>query len=181
MVKTSKVFLNIAAVFCFIYGAVYIFSLIFIPIGIYCFLAAKRFVYKADHINDYYSLDKKIFRNYVIFASIACFPFGLLSIIPYVILTGNNIKVKTTEVKDSQTISESENKDNSNDIKVEDVKGQDNITSETVTEVKVENPETEEEKQEKFKKLQNFKEKGLITDDELEMAREQLFGKKEDK
>ena len=134
-----------------------------------------------DHINDYYSLDKKIFRNYVIFASIACFPFGLLSIIPYVILTGNNVKVKTTEVKDSETISEGENKDNSNDIKVEDVKGQDNITSETVTEVKVENPETEEEKQEKFKKLQNFKEKGLITDDELEMAREQLFGKKEDK
>ena len=89
--------------------------------------------------------------------------------------------MKTTEVKDSQTIGESENKDNLNNIKVEDVKGQDNETSETVTEVKVENPETEEEKQEKFKKLQNFKEKGLITDDELEMAREQLFGKKEDK
>ena len=170
--------------FCFLYGAVYIFSLVFIPFGIYCFLAAKRFVYKADHINDFYSLDKKVFRNYVIYASIACFPFGMLSIISYVILTGNNVKVSTTNVSDDQTISEAKpEENNSNEIKVESVeeKPEDKVEPQEVTEAKATDPETEEEKQEKFKKLQTFKEKGLITDDELEMAREQLFGKKEDK
>ena len=37
---------------------------------------------------------------------------------------------------------------------------------------------TEEEKQEKFKKLQQFRDKGIITEEELELAKEQLFGKK---
>ena len=38
---------------------------------------------------------------------------------------------------------------------------------------------TDEEKQAKFKKLQNFRDKGIITEEELELAREQLFGKKQ--
>ena len=163
--KLSKVFLNISAFICFIFGALYSFSLVFIPIGVYCFIAGKRFSHKAEHIDDLYAIDNRIFKNYVIFVSIACFPFGLLSIIPYVKLTGNNVKV-------THMASESS-------FKVETVEETKNEPKEEIKPVEAQKEETltEEEKLEKFKKLENFKEKGLITDEELEMAREQLFGK----
>ena len=174
--KTSKVFLNISAVVCYLYGAIYLFSLVFIPIGIYCFICAKRFATKADHVNDVYSLDKNIFRNWVIFASVACFPFGMLSIIPYVILTGNNIKVNGTYENGFRVVSgEEESTENKN----VDEKKENSTAEEEVSEAEI-HVESESEKIKKFEKLKNFREKGLITDDELEMAREQLFGKKED-
>lgn len=164
--KMSKVLLNISAFVCFIYGALYTFSLVFIPIGIYCFIAGKRFSHKAEHIDDLYAIDNKVFKNYVIFTSIACFPLGLLVIIPYLKLTGNNVRVNHVE--------------STEDIKVETVDdSQENKKAEVKSvEVQKEETLTETEKLEKFKKLENFKEKGLITDEELEMAREQLFGKK---
>lgn len=157
--KTLKVFFNIMSVICFIYGIAYIFTLVFIPIGIYCFISAKRFSYKAEHLFDTFALSNKDLRNHVIFVSIACFPLGLLSIIPYYLLTSNKIKVSELKLQD-KTVEVAETKD----LKSSD------------EETKVETVETEEEKLEKFKKLQNFKEKGIITDEELEMARVQLFG-----
>ena len=66
--KLNKVLLNIASVFCFIFGAVYIFSLVFIPIGVYCFVAGKKFSYKADHLLDSYAVDKKMLFAYSIFS-----------------------------------------------------------------------------------------------------------------
>ena len=53
--KASKVLLNIMSVVCYVYGALYLFSLVFIPVGVYCFIAARRFSYKAEHIFDMYS------------------------------------------------------------------------------------------------------------------------------
>ncbi len=160
--KTSKVILNIMSVVCFIYGALYIFSLVFIPVGIYCFIAGRRFSYKAEHLQDVFFMNNIIFRNYVIFASILCFPFGLLSIIPYYILTSNKISVQNVEDQNSAEPVE---------IKTEEVKIEE--TASTNTE------ETLTEKKEKFEKLKKFNEKGLITDDELEQARVQLFGKED--
>lgn len=153
--KASKILLNICSFACFVYFALYLFSLVFIPVGIYCFLAGKLFCYKADHPEDDMKISKTKFKAYVIFASIACFPFGLLSIIPYYFLASNKIRV--SGVSESQPQSEP----------------QPEPVAEVVTPT-VE--ETEAEKMEKFKKLQSFKEKGLITEEELEQAREQLFG-----
>ena len=112
--KLNKVLLNIASVFCFIFGAFYIFSLVFIPVGVYCFTAGKRFSYKAEHLLDNYAIDKNALRNYSIFASIACFPFGLLALIAYFGIYNNNVKVESsdsikvgaTENLESETISE---------------------------------------------------------------------------
>ena len=171
--KSAKVLLNISVVIAFLYGALYIFSLVFIPIGIYCFIAGKRFSYKAEHMNDLYAIDNKILKNYTIFVCFACFPLGLLAIIPYYLIVSNRVKVSGFKVS-----SEYE------DAKVEEVKAEKEeieiADSEPKKETAQETVETEEEKIEKFKKLQNFKDKGIITEDELEMAREQLFGKKED-
>ena len=170
--KASKILLNITAFFCFIYFAIYIFTLVFIPIGIYCFLAGKRFNYKAEHIGDDLKFSNKEFKGYVIFVSIFCFPFGLLAIIPYYLIVSNKIKVtnlKYVDTRSEQPIEEVKNNEE------EVVENTDNKEEHIVQE------ETEAEKLEKFKKLENFKEKGLITEDELEQAREQLFGKKENK
>ena len=157
--KSLKVLFNIMSVICFIYGIVYIFTLVFIPLGVYCFISAKRFSYKAEHLFDTYSLSNKDLRNHVIFVSIACFPLGLLAIIPYYLLTSNKVKVSELKLQE----------------KTEDVK-EESQKEESNTEKVQEDTETEEEKMEKFKKLQNFKEKGIITEEELEMARIQLFG-----
>ncbi len=168
--KATKVLLNITSFFCFIYFALYIFTLVFIPIGIYCFLAGKRFAYKADHLGDNYKLTNINFKKYVIFVSIFCFPFGLLSIIPYVLLTSN--KVKVTDLKYSETSSNSGNYNSTTNDKEPTSSGEENIQSDEI--------ESDEEKIEKYKKLQNFKEKGLITEEELLQAKEQLFGKSDE-
>lgn len=177
--KISKVMLNIESVVCFLFGALYVFSLVFIPVGVYCFLAGKRFSYKAEHLDDDMFLSKQEFKAYVIFASIACFPFGLLSIIPYIILTGNNVKVTNTQglhlQKDEESVDEN--------VKVKDALNEDDLkeTKEEPKQAVVQKDDelSEEEKLEKFKKLESFKEKGIITEQELELAREQLFGKKD--
>lgn len=159
--KKNKVLLNIVSVFCFIFGALYIFSLVFIPVGIYCFASGKLFSYKAEHLLDNYSADKKSMKKYVWFVSIACFPFGLLSIIAYLGVYGNNVKIDTLEshkIDDKETVSTN------------------NVTAETKEDV-VE--ETEEEKIEKLKKLRSFRDKNIITEEEFKMAEEQIFGKKD--
>lgn len=173
--KTSRIILNIESVVCFIFGALYTFSLVFIPLGVYCFIAGRRFSYKAEHMYDTMFLSDKDFKSYVIFVSIVCFPLGLLSVIPYLKITSNNVSVTDTNGLHLQEDSVQEA------VAVTDVKGEKKEESESnaeVVEVQKNEELSEEEKQEKFKKLQNFRDKGIITEEELELAREQLFGKK---
>ena len=167
--KASKVLFNISAVVCFICGALYIFSLVFIPVGIYCFVAGRLFSHKADHLLDNYVVDKKKMKVYVIFTSIACFPLGLLSVIAYFGIYGNNVKVEKSEYVNFNIFDKSETDEVKETENVEDVKEE--IVSE----------ETEEEKMEKLEKLRKFKEKKIITEEEFEMAKEQILGKEEKK
>ena len=166
--KASKVLFNISAVVCFICGALYIFSLVFIPVGVYCFIASKRFAFKAEHLYEDFAVSNQTLKKWVIFASIACFPLGLISIIPYWFITSNNVKVESFNIKISEDDSNADFK-----TEVTEAEQTESLKEEVVQE------ETEEEKLEKFKKLENFREKGIITEEELEMAREQLFGKQD--
>ncbi len=159
--KANKVLLNITSVVCFLFGACYIFSLVFIPVGIYCFSAGKLFSQKADHLLDNYVADKKLMRAYTIFVSIVCFPLGLLSVIAYFGVYGNNVKVQTTESVKIETVEESAEE----------------VEEETAEEVEESKEETEEEKLEKLEKLRKFKDKNIISEEEFEMAKEQMFGK----
>lgn len=172
--KSSKVLLNIMSVVCFLYGALYSFTLVFIPIGVYCFIAGRRFSFKAEHLDDKMFLNDQDFKSYVIFSSIVCFPFGLLSIIPYMILTNNNVKISTQETTliKVETIEEKEESQEETKTENNEEKSVEEVTAQKEDEM------TDEEKQAKFKKLQNFRDKGIITEEELELAREQLFGKK---
>lgn len=170
--KKNKVILNIVSVFCFIYGAMYIFSLVFIPIGIYCLSAGKKFNYKADHLLDNYAIDKKAMRFYTTFVSIFCFPFGLLSIIAYLGIYGNNVKIddfeqiKVTDIEE-ETNSKTEETENSDEEKI--------------SQNSQDEDESEEEKLKKLEKLKNFRDKNIISEEEFEMAKEQMFGKKTNK
>ena len=182
--KTTKVLLNIVAFVCFLYGALYLFTLVFIPIGVYCLLAAKRFAFKAEHLYDTYTVSNQTLKNFTIFVSIACFPLGLLAVIQCYLLVSNKIKI--SEFKVSSSDYDEVNRIESDDVaetiveeKKEEVKTESKTEKVENKEEPVQEVETEEEKQEKFNKLLNFKEKGIITEEELEMAREQLFGKKQ--
>ncbi len=167
--KANKVLLNITSVICFIFGACYIFSLVFIPVGIYCFVAGKLFSHKADHLFDNYVVDKKAMKAYTIFASIACFPLGCLSIIAYFGIYGNNVKVEKTELVNFNIFDapETEESEQTNE----------EVTVEVEEKVEPEKEETEEEKMEKLEKLRKFKDKNIITEEEFEMAKEQILGK----
>ena len=164
--KLNKVLLNISAFFCFIIGAIYIFSLVFIPVGVYCFIAGRIFSKKADHLLDDFQVEKKTMLAYSIFSSIACFPIGLLSLIAYFRLYGNNVKVQQGEFIKINTIEEVDVKDVVEELKTEDAKE----TEET-------SEYTEEEKMEKIEKLRKFKEKNIISEEEFEMAKEQIYKK----
>ncbi|MBR7172282.1 MAG: hypothetical protein IKD36_00585 [Clostridia bacterium] len=174
--KVSKVLLNIMSVVCFVYGALYTFSLVFIPVGIYCFIAGRRFSYKAEHLDNTIFMSNEDFKKYVIFSSIACFPLGLLSIIPYVLIAGNKIKI--TNPAGLHVQSHDEKFDS--EVKIESVEEKSEEKSDEPNKVEAQKDDelSEEEKQAKFEKLKNFREKGIITEEELELAREQLFGKK---
>ena len=166
--KKAKVTLNILAVISFIFGALYCFSLVFIPVGVYCFSAGKLFSYKADHLMDSYTADKKTLTRYFIFVAIVCFPLGLLSGLAYLFLFGNNVKIEQFNyVKITDVSPEEKQEEKQPEVKEEK-------QEESVQE------ESEEEKLEKLEKLRNFKEKGIISEEEFEMAKEQMFGKKED-
>lgn len=170
--KKSKVVLNILSVISFIFGALYCFSLVFIPIGVYCFAAGKLFSYKADHLMDNFSSDKKTMVRYFIFVAIACFPLGLLSILAYSFLYGNNVKVANFNYIKINDISEEERNAKKEELEKEESEH-----------AKVEEPvqvESEEEKLEKLEKLKNFKEKGIISEEEFEMAKQQMFGKNDE-
>lgn len=164
--KANKILLNIVSVFCFLFGVLYIFSLIFIPIGIYCLSAGKKFNYKADHLLDNYAVDKRTMKIYSILVSVFCFPFGLLVIIPYVRLYGNNVKVDGFEYTKITEVEKSDDLVNNQDEVVENIEeNQEQIN------------ETEDEKFEKLEKLKNFRDKNIISEEEFEMAKEQMFGK----
>lgn len=168
--KSTKVLLNILSVVCFIFCAIYTFTLVFIPIAVYCFGIGRAFSYKAENMYDSYCLDKKSMKRKMIFVSIFCFPFGLLSIIVYNNLFGNNVSINHEET--TINVSTEPQPDFSNDTQSE-------TSAEKVHEESEEKEESEEEKYEKLAKLKNFMEKGIITEDEYEMAREQMFGKKD--
>ncbi len=175
--KKTRVVLDILSVISFVFGALYCFTLVFIPVGVYCFSAGKLFSSKADHLLDNYSTDKKTMVRYFIFIAIVCFPLGLLSILAHAFLYGNNVKVDNFNYVKITTV-EPEEKEETKDNSDEKQESKEEQTAEEPA--KEEQTETEEEKLEKLAKLENFKEKGIITEEEFEMAREQMFGKKDE-
>ena len=154
-------------VIAFICGIIYIASLVFIPIGIYCLSGA--FVYsKVAKANDgeiiYY---KKSLEGWAVFMSIACFPFGLISLIVYNVATSNDVKINNIY----------ENTDDKHEYDSAKIK-RDSFASNQTSSSESEQVVVSEDAMNKFLEIKAYHDQGLITDAEFEKAKNQIFGSK---
>lgn len=130
-------------------------TLILIPLAVYCFIGANKYMEWSNLSDSQLAGQKQSVTNWCIFFSIVGFPIGLFSIIP-VCLLDNNVSVTNVE---------NENK------------------SETVvTNVEQEAPKKEPVKDElsdleTIEKLNNLKEEGLITEEEYQKAKQEVLDK----
>ena len=156
MESKSKIWCIISAIINILSGIGFCFTLILIPLGIFCFIAAKRYFAWAECSDVELINQKDSLRNWAIFTSIVNFPIGLISIIPLV-LCDNNVSV--SNVKDAPTVHQ---------------------TSEEVVQEteKKEEVDTEFSELETLKKLADLKAEGLITEEEYERAKSEVLNKR---
>ena len=130
----------------------YFFTLILIPLGIYCVIGANKYKDFAEMSEGEVTQHKTSITNWAIFFSIVGFPVGLISIVP-VFTIGNNVTVT-------------------------DVKGNEPKTFSAEAEQHTENRErvkNELSDLETLEKLKNLLDEGLITREEFDRAKSDLF------
>lgn len=147
------------------WGVILIASLVFMPIGIY-FISGAMFYRACLKLTDseLYCVAKKL-KYWAIFFGIAMFPLGLLAFIPSLISTSNNIKVSTPGFDATDYMARVVDENASNTV------AQNNNTISEMAEQKVLTPQ----EMEKFEELKRYKEQGLITDEEFDRAKNELF------
>lgn len=154
----SSVWCTIMAVLGFIFGVGYCFTIILIPVAIYCFIGAKRYMEWANLTDSQLLVEKQSLINWAIFFSIVGFPLGLISIVPACMISNNNIVVTDVKTEDAEKTTASETKTG-------------NETKETVEEEELSDIET-------IEKLNNLKKEGLITEEEYSRAKDEVLNKK---
>lgn len=156
--KKTKIIFNILTVFAYFYALLFCATMVLIPLGIYGIIAAHRFSDFAEYTPFQLSQNKTRITNWIIFGCFGIFPFGLLGLLCLSDLN-NNIDVQSAENdKNSETES------------------QQNSTEHEKVEVEIHTPQSESEKAEKLAKLKRFKENGLITEEEYQQAKNDLYG-----
>ena len=154
----SSVWCTIMAVLGFIFGVGYCFTIILIPVAIYCFIGAKRYMEWASLTDSQLLVEKQSLINWAIFFSIVGFPLGLISIVPACMISNNNIVVTDVKTEDAEKTTASETETG-------------NETKETVEEEELSDIET-------IEKLNNLKKEGLITEEEYARAKDEVLNKK---
>jgi len=147
---------NLMGIIGYILGVSYCFTLILLPLAIYCFIGGKMYMEMAKKTDGEVAIKKQSLTYWAVFFSIVGFPIGLISII--IPLRANN-NVKISNVDDSK------------------------VTVQSVEEEKDEKNKVYEQKNEltdleTIEKLQKFKEDGLITEEEFERAKKEILEKK---
>lgn len=152
MKNKNSIWCTIMGILGFVLGVSYCFTLILIPLAVYCFIGAKKYIDYSALTDSELALQKKSLTNWAIFFSIVGFPIGLLSLFP-ALLAGNNVTITTT----------SEPNVGNAEVKEETVK-----PSETHVEDSLET----------IAKLESLKKEGLITEEEFERAKSEVLSKK---
>ena len=81
------------AILGYIFGVAFCFTFILIPLAVYCFIGARKYmIFSAMSDAQLYTF-KKSLTGWAIFFSIVGFPLGLISIIPAVFVSSNNITI----------------------------------------------------------------------------------------
>ena len=147
MKNKSSAWFTLNSIINYLSGIAYAFTLILLPLGIYCFICAKR-------NNDWAKLSdaqlpaiKEQVKNWAIFSSIVNFPVGLISIIPLYQIGDNGIKITTVGEENELEKEEPQETDNANQGEMAN------------TEI-----------DEKIKKLTDFKNEGIISEEEYNKA-----------
>ena len=97
MKNRTSIWFTINSVVNYFIGVLYSFTLILLPIGIYCFICAMRNNHYAKLSEAQLASIKEQVKGWTIFSSIACFPIGLISIIPFCLIGSNGIKITSVE------------------------------------------------------------------------------------
>lgn len=163
-----------------LFGVIYIASLVFLPVGIYCISGASLYL-AAVKLTDseVYALKKRL-GYYAIFFSIVAFPLGLISIIVYAVATSNHISVETPTDDASYTVTDADIQ--SQQAGFNGSAAQDQNTSgaeaEGATQAVTQPHQVvlTEEALEKFEELKEYRNQGLITEAEFNRAKKDLFG-----
>ena len=145
----------IMATMGYIEGVICCLSLVFLPLGIYLIAGANYFLMctkLADH--EVMAVAGHV-KAYAILFSIALFPMGLLSLFIIPLCKNNHITVE--------------------DVKQDDNSSKHDDAPAEPTEPSFQRVVSEEELS-KFEQLKQYREQGLITEEEFRRAKEELFG-----
>ena len=142
------------AIIGYFLGVACCFTLILIPVAVYCFIGARRYmIYSAMSDAQVYTF-KQSLTGWAIFFSIVGFPIGLLSIIPALVVSSNNVTI--TDVP--------------NEVNETPQQVQEEVKEEPVKEDKSNDLET-------LEKLKHLLDEGLITEEEYERAKKDVINK----
>lgn len=163
-----------------LFGVIYIASLVFLPVGIYCISGACLYLAAAKLTDsEVYALKKRL-GYYAIFFSIVAFPLGLISIIVYAVATSNHISVETPTGDASYTVIDADIQSQQAGYTGGATQGQNTSSAGTdgATQTATEPYQVvlTEEALEKFEELKEYRNQGLITEAEFNRAKKDLFG-----
>ena len=165
MRNKASVWCYISAAISYIAGVVYCFSLIFLPISIYCFVFGNRYMRIAKLSNSELAMIKSMLTSSAVFISIFGFPIGLITIIPACI-AGSNAQHNATQNYDNSSESAERETVKADEVEVEEVTNQSKNSGLSQNDL------------ETIEKLARFRDQGLLSDDEFEEAKRQIINKK---
>lgn len=151
MTNKSSYYCVAMGIIGYIFGVVYCCSLILIPVAVYCFIGARRYMECSALTDSQLCQRKKELVGYAVFFGIFAFPLGLLGIGPAYYASSNQISV--TDV-DAQSQTETGEAAQTSTERAESV-----------------NPLSDDETLEKLKHLYD---EGLITKEELQRATDEV-------
>lgn len=165
MKNKASVWCYVSAVICYITGALYCCSLIFLPVAIYCFVFGNRYLRIAKITDAELSMINGLLVSSAIFVSIFAFPIGLVSIAPVLISRSN------ATVSDTPKFDNASEREEAETVKAEEVE-----VTEAASEQKTQG--LTDEDLEKIEKLTAFRNQGLLSEEEFEDAKRQIINKK---
>ncbi len=161
-----------------LFGVIYIASLVFLPVGIYCISGASLYLAAAKLTDsEVYALKKRL-GYYAIFFSIVAFPLGLISIIVYAVATSNHISVETPMDDAADTVTDADKQQTGFNDSAAQGQNTSGTSTDGATQAATQPHQVvlTEEALEKFEELKEYRNQGLITEAEFNRAKKDLFG-----
>ena len=143
----------ILAILGYIEGTILCLSLVFLPIGIYVISGANLFLSTTKLTDSEIGIIRNRITNYAVFYSIILFPVGLFALLVVPICAGHNISVETTN-------SEANNA---------------TFSQEPSQPVEPKQRVVSEEELAKLEQLRQYRDQGIITEDEFIKAKQSIF------